>query len=331
MINLHTPELQFAIQAVRQASLLVRHVQNDMVSPAMTKTDQSPVTVADFASQALVGCLLADAFPEDFLVAEENSEELCKSAQTTPHLEQVTEFVNLFIRDADPELVCAWIDRGFSQPSQRFWVLDPVDGTKGFLRGGQYVVALALMEDGLPVLSVLGCPVLSDSYRTDSTSDGSLIVAARGQGAWLSSLATPGVYEPLHISGRSDITQARVLRSFEAEHTNVELLDRMIHQLGIQAKPMRLDSQAKFAILAAGKGELLVRLLPHHRPNYHEKLWDLAAGVLILEEAGGRVTDLDGQPLDFTAGRELLYNRGVIASNGLVHEATLKALHSLGA
>ena len=69
-----------------------------------------------------------------------------------------------------------------------------------------------------------------------------------------------------------------MLRSFEAEHTNVELLDRLIHQLGIQAKPMRLDSQAKFAVLAAGKGELLVRLLPHQRPNYREKLWDLAAG-----------------------------------------------------
>ena len=96
MTNLHTPELQFAIQAVRQASLLVRHVQNDMVAPAMTKTDQSPVTVADFASQALIGCLLADAFPKDFLVAEENSQDLCKSAQAAPQLETVTEFVNAF-------------------------------------------------------------------------------------------------------------------------------------------------------------------------------------------------------------------------------------------
>jgi 3'(2'), 5'-bisphosphate nucleotidase len=92
MLNLERAETRFTIDIVREASLLVKHVQAEMVSPAITKGDYSPVTVADFASQALVGRALAKYFPDRPFVAEETSNELRKpeSAQT---LEQVTEFV----------------------------------------------------------------------------------------------------------------------------------------------------------------------------------------------------------------------------------------------
>ena len=87
-----------------------------------------------------------------------------------------------------------------------------------------------------------------------------------------------------------------------------------------------MDSMAKYAVLGAGNGELLVRLLSPKRPDYREKIWDQAAGSIIVEEAGGRITDLAGRPLDFTQGRTLANNRGILTSNGRLHEAALEAV-----
>jgi 3'(2'), 5'-bisphosphate nucleotidase len=92
-----------------------------------------------------------------------------------------------------------------------------------------------------------------------------------------------------------------------------------------------MDSQAKYAILAAGGGEASVRLLSPDQPDYKEKIWDQAAGALIVEEAGGRITDLSGKPFDFSAGRLLLHNRGVLCSNGLLHPVFLQALAEVSA
>ncbi len=69
-----TPEIRFAIKAARQAALLVKDIQAEMVTEALTKNDRSPVTIADFAAQALVAHLLKSTFPEDVLVGEENAE-----------------------------------------------------------------------------------------------------------------------------------------------------------------------------------------------------------------------------------------------------------------
>lgn len=323
----HHPETLFAIRAVRQASLLVKQVQAEMVSPALTKDDRSPVTVADFASQALVGRLLAEAFPNDPLVGEEDSAALRSPAESAT-LQHITRFVARFAPEATPPAVCVWIDRGKAAPTRRFWTLDPIDGTKGFLRGDQYAVALALIVDGQVQIGVLGCPNLKDGYLPDLTGPGSLAVAVGGQGAWVSSLEREGNFTPLHVSEQNDPAQARILRSFESGHTHVSQIDLFARALGVQAEAARMDSQAKYVVLAAGQGELYLRLLSPKQPDYREKIWDQAAGALIIEEAGGRVTDLDGKPLDFTAGRELARNRGILASNRRLHPAALQALRA---
>ena len=92
-----------------------------------------------------------------------------------------------------------------------------------------------------------------------------------------------------------------------------------------------MDSQAKYAVLAAGGGELLLRLISEKAPDYKEKIWDQAAGLIVVEQAGGVVTDLDGKPLDFSQGRSLAQNRGVVVSNGLLHETVLAGLRKIGA
>jgi 3'(2'), 5'-bisphosphate nucleotidase len=100
-------------------------------------------------------------------------------------------------------------------------------------------------------------------------------------------------------------------------------------ELSITAPPVEMDSQAKYAVLASGVGEILLRLLSPSRPDYREKIWDQAAGSIVIEEAGGRITDLEGKDLDFSLGRTLASNRGVLATNGLLHDKLLNALQAM--
>lgn len=330
MLDLDNPQIRFAIDAVRQASQLVRQVQVELASSTITKEDRSPVTVADFASQALVAYLLSETFPEDVLVAEEDSQSLRGSAGSQI-IDRVTDFVSHYLPHATVESVCDWIDRGSAQPNKRFWTLDPIDGTKGFLRGDQYVVALALISSGEIQVGVLGCPNLYAGRKPRLGGSGSLVVAVRHQGTWVTSLKEPETWERLQVSSRSNNTEMRILRSVEAGHTNIGQVDQLAELLAVETQPVSMDSQAKYALLASGEGDLMVRLLSADKPNYREKIWDQAAGSLIVQEAGGRITDLDGVPLDFTTGRTLAHNRGIVATNGLFHEPALKALRNIGA
>lgn len=323
------PEMKFALEAVRQASLLVRQVQTEMVSPALTKNDRSPVTVADFAAQALVAYLLSQAFPDAPLVGEESSGAL-QAPEESATLEQVTRFVAHFVPQATSEQVCQWIDRGRAETSERYWTLDPVDGTKGFLRRDQYVVALALIENGQVRLGVLGCPNLRDGYIPDLGGPGSLVAAQRGHGTWVLPLEGEAAPRRVQATQFAEPARARLLRSFEAGHTNVDQLDRLVQHLGVRAEAVRMDSQAKYAILACGGGEVIVRLLSPSQPDYKENIWDQAAGSIVVEEAGGRVSDLSGKPLDFSTGRTLKNNRGVLATNGALHSAFLHGLAETG-
>lgn len=328
MLDTQNGEVRFAIDAVRQAGLLAREVEQELVGPALTKQDRSPVTVADFAVQALVGCMLASALPGSVLVAEEGSTAL-REPDAEPMMTRVAGFVGRRLAYTTPGTVCSWIDYGAAQPGRRFWTLDPIDGTKGFLRGDQYATALALVEDGRVQIGALGCPSLVDAQRPEPGGPGSLVVAVRGQGTWVAPLLAEGEFRRLRVSEVRDPSQARLLRSYESGHTNVGQMDRLREALGTGAEPVLMDSQAKYAVLAAGAGDLLFRLLSPAQPDYQETIWDQAAGSLVVEEAGGRITDLRNRPLDFSAGRMLANNRGVLASNGLLHEAALDALRRI--
>ena len=331
MIDTSNPRVQTALHAVRQAATLMRQVQRETVISSLTKEDKSPVTVADFASQAIIGRFLSEAFPKIPMVAEETSTALCEPDEAKT-LAQVTNYVSQIISDANTETVCEWIDYGGAEPGKQFWVLDPIDGTKGFLRGDQYAVALGLVENGVVQMGVLGCPNLRNASIPDKEGVGSLVLAIRGQGTWSTSLAeNDDQWVQLKVSRQSDSSRARLMRSFEAGHTNVSRVDNLASWLGVQVEPVRMDSQAKYAVLAAGGGEILLRLLSPSRPDYREKIWDQAAGSIILEEAGGRLTDLSGKPLDFTQGRLLENNRGVLATNGLLHEKVLQGLSAVQA
>lgn len=325
MIDLTQPEVDFALSIVRQANVLSLDIQLGMAVQGMTKGDLSPVTVADFAVQALVSATLQECFPGAIMVGEEHAAQLREDQDM---LATVTRFVARFRSGASADDVCAWIDHGTGQPGDRFWTVDPIDGTKGYLRGDQYAIALALIEGGQVQLGVLGCPNLGQDCRPDM-GRGTVVVAQRGEGTWYA--IGDASFHRVQTSRQSDVTQARLMRSVESGHTNTGQIGRLVEKLGVVADPVRMDSQAKYAVMAAGGGEMLFRLLSEAKPDYREKIWDQAAGTIVLEEAGGRVTDLAGRDLDFSQGRTLAKNRGVFASNGILHDTGLEALEAIGA
>ena len=326
MSSTYAQERRAAVEAVARAARVCQSVQAQISPDALEKKDRSPVTIADYASQAIVCQYLHTQLPQDPVLAEEDAVEL-RSGESAPFLDQIVAELTKSGLPATPETTCEWIDLGgHDGSSSRFWTLDPIDGTKGFLRKEQFAVSLALIVDGVIQVAALACPNLSTADAWDNE-HGLIMSAVRGEGAWLNRLSDPhGTPQPVRVSSTSRSAAARVCESVESGHSDHSVSADIMEKLGITAPPVRLDSQAKYAVVARGEADLYLRLPT--RKDYREKIWDHAGGVLVVEEAGGKVTDIDGKPLDFFRGSELSGNRGVVVTNGLVHEEVLAAVSS---
>ncbi|MFP6630334.1 MAG: 3'(2'),5'-bisphosphate nucleotidase [Myxococcota bacterium] len=319
-------EFGAGIAAVRAAARVCRSVQQRLATAAaLEKKDKSPVTIADFASQAIVCERLMRALPGDAVAGEEGSEELRKAEQAAL-LDAVVREVATETPASDVE-VLDWIDRGgATATTDRYWTLDPIDGTKGFLRGEHYAVALALLEEGEVVVGMLGCPNLDDGRG----GLGALFTAVRGEGAralplWDAASDGPTV----RVSSLTSTAEARFCESVESGHSDQDQSARIAAELGITQEPFRIDSQCKYAAIARGDASIYLRLPT--RKDYREKIWDHAAGKLVVEEAGGRVTDVEGNALDFSHGRTLDANRGVVATCGPIHDRVIEVVRKVRA
>lgn len=328
MFDVYTRECTAAVEAVRAAATLCQTVQAELDPGVLQKKDRSPVTVADFGSQALVCRVLADAFPDDPVIAEEDSTAL-RTGDNADLLDQVVDRVQATVPDADADAVCGWIDHGNADRyHDRFWTLDPIDGTKGFLRGDQYAIALALLVDGKPQVAALCCPNLPDNFDEDPPDTvGQVFLAVRGEGAVQLAVSADAEDVPTPVDASTIDTPAdgRFTESFVSAHSSHDMAVEVGHQLGIDTAPLRIDSQAKYAIVARGDAEIYFRL-PRPGTDYTEKIWDHAAGSLVVEAAGGTVTDMHGAPLDWTHAPLLEENEGIVATNGQFHQEVLDVL-----
>ncbi len=309
-------ELTDAVCAVRIASRVTRRLQAALGGVFLTKDDRSPVTVADYAAQALVSLVLP---AEDAIVGEETSPDLV-TAEGREVMARVADAVRSELPGVAANQVGEAIDRcsNAGGATGRFWVLDPIDGTKGFLRGDQYAIALGLMEDGEVVGGVLGCPNLPSANGR-----GCLFAAARGRGAWELPLDEDGPPRRIGVSSVADSTEAVFCESAVSMHSDRGGHAGIAERLGVTAAPVRMDSQCKYGAIARGDASIYLRL--PSSATYREKIWDHAAGFIVVTEAGGTVTDAFGRKLDFSLGRTLETNRGVVATNGLLHRKVLAA------
>ncbi len=319
-------ELAVAKEAVDQASRLCVAAQASLTSnEKLDKSDKSPVTVADFGAQAIVFNYLAERFPNDAAVGEEDAEDLLKP-ENAQLLDRIVSHVQKVNVNLDNEGVIASINRGSHKGGNegRFWTLDPIDGTKGFLRGDQYAIALALIVDGEVELGVLGCPNLPIDKANPDSPKGSLFFATRGKGAFQAPLGEIETFQSIQTDQVSDPSMASFCESVESGHTKHDRAKRIGEILGTQVEPFRMDSQCKYAAVSRGQASVYLRLPT--RPGYEEKIWDHAAGCLLLTEAGGRVSDTFGKPLDFSLGRTLQANKGIVATSASIHDKVVRAV-----
>lgn len=260
-------ELARAIELARLAGAEVMRMQRGELQVEMKPGDE-PVTVADRRASELLVAGLAASFPADPIISEE----------LTPA----------------PGALGA----------PRFWLVDPIDGTKDFIRGEDgYSVMIGLVCDGRPAVGVVYQPAIDRLFY--GTPDGAL-------------MTYQGATTPLAVSSVAAAADVRLVAS--KSHRSPDL-DRVKQQLGI-ANELNIGSVGvKLCVIAAGMRDLYVN------PAAKTKAWDTCAPEAILVPAGGRLSDLFGTPIDYT--KELAHRRGLVASNGLVHDEVVAKLTPL--
>ncbi len=330
--------VEVARAAVAEACAVCGRVQSalDQVR-SITKDDRSPVTVADFASQAIIGRELHEGLGLGVILVAEETSRFLRLREHEAHLTATLEAVGGVWPDASADELLDAIDVGTGDTHHGgFWTLDPVDGTKGFLRGQQYAVALAYVEHGEPTVGVLGCPNLSRDFSRpfdERDERGSLYFAVRHE----------GLYElPADDAGADAVRVQRldhalgeaisVCMSVEKAHSSERDTDRVLERVaggGIPTgEPARLDSQCKYAVVGRGQADAYLRLPT--KKGYVERIWDHAAGSLIATEGGCFVTDIHGRALDYSHGRGLEKNVGIVCAPPRVHGALIEAIDVLG-
>jgi 3'(2'), 5'-bisphosphate nucleotidase len=260
-------ELARAIELARAAGAEAARMQRGELAVEMKPGDE-PVTAADRRASELIVAGLGESFPSDPIISEE-------------------------LAPADGAL-----------GSPRFWLVDPIDGTKDFIRGEDgYAVMIGLVCDGTPTLGVVYQPALDRLFY--ATSAGAV-------------MEYQGERQPLVVSSVAAAADVRLVAS--KSHRSREI-DRVKRELGIDNELNIGSVGVKLCLIAAGLRDLYVN------PATRTKAWDTCAPEAILVTAGGRLSDLFGNPIDYT--RELAHRRGLVASNGHVHDEVIGKLAPL--
>ncbi|MEM7678478.1 MAG: inositol monophosphatase family protein [Myxococcota bacterium] len=314
-----------AMEAVRDGCRATADLQSALgPEDRRLKGDDSPVTVADYVAQVVVMHRLCTALGEQPMMAEEDAD-LLRRPEAHTLRQRIMAAAAPFVPSLTEEGLLDILDRGKSENQDAYWVLDPIDGTRGFLHGAQFCVALARIEAGEPVVGLLGCPNL-----TVRSTPGVLFVATHDGPATLSSLS--GDRGPFRLASRRKERvpiSVRLTSSAAASHCDPALGPRILRAADLPQGPkIGLDSQVKYGLVAAGEADGYVRL-PRNQ-SYVEKIWDHAAGTLIATRAGCQVTDFSGRPLRFDVGRHMIANRGLVVAPPALADRLLESIAGLG-
>lgn len=190
---------------------------------------------------------------------------------------------------------------------KRVWIIDPLDGTNGFIaRNGDFAVQIGLALEGESVLGVVYQP-LPDVLQW----------AVRGRGAWIERAGFEMV--TARVSEESDI---EVMRLAASRTHRSQRMDRVVRALGVCEEVRRGSVGVKVGLIVEQQCDLYVHL------SGRTKQWDTCAPEIILTEAGGRFTDLFGNPLKYNA-LDLQNRNGIVATNGAAHKRVIESLAPL--
>ena len=344
----YSHERLIAELAVQRAAILTKKVLSSVNRGESAKKDATPVTIADFAAQALLISAIRSAFPSDRFVGEENADGLRDNASlrervwalvTSTHLDDDSEA--LLAAPKSVEEMLEVIDlggRGTGGSEGRVWMLDPIDGTAAFLRGEQYAVSLALIENGREMVGVLGCPNLNlkngrvQETVVDDGGHGLMLSAVRGQGATIRPIGTKSLRPATRIEnlgqGPIDLKNLHFVDSSQSNTWWHEMVREVATNFGASYPGTDVySSHMRYVALIVGGADVQLRIPRGPMPSVY--VWDHAGIQLIFTEAGGKITDLNGKDIDFGAGRQLANNWGIIAAKDGVHRRILDAVNIL--
>ncbi|XP_021726322.1 putative PAP-specific phosphatase, mitochondrial [Chenopodium quinoa] len=351
-------ELEAAVNVVNRACRICVDVQKSLFSDnkgVLEKNDNTPVTIADFSVQALISLELKNQFPSIPLVAEEDSAFLRSNNLADAVVNVVKDNTSIAHEQLKDEEVLEAIDRGgsdafaFEPKPATYWVLDPIDGTRGFLKGGGalYVVGLALVVEGEMVLGVMGCPNWKVNSVNNSPMDvqerqknesaiGIIMAAHVGCGTWTVRLTDllgglmnmDGFWERCFVDGSSLVHEGRFCipesqtwdsipfsNSLSATTSRTNEGNKQILLL-----PTCCGSLCKYLMVASGRASVFI---VQARAQRIMKAWDHAVGMICVHEAGGKVTDWKGSKIDLAADvmarRIISPSGGVLVTNGTLH------------
>jgi 3'(2'), 5'-bisphosphate nucleotidase len=263
-------EVAVAERLAREAGKLVLQFHGAELE-VERKAGDEPVTIADRQASELIVGGLVDAFPDDIVISEENADDLRRLG------------------------------------ARRVWYIDPIDGTKDFIRGEDgFCVMIGLCLDHRPAVGVIYQPVHDRLFS-----------AAPGGGTWL---AAPGVAPvQAHASAIAELHEVRLVASKSHRGSSI---DRVKSALGISNELNIGSVGLKLGTIALGERDLYVN------PSSKTSSWDTCGPEALLVEAGGRVSDIEGTPLRYDT-ENIHHRRGLVASNGPIHDAVIAKLAPL--
>jgi 3'(2'), 5'-bisphosphate nucleotidase len=343
----YSAELRLALRAVHRASLLTKNVLCSLANnvSAETKADDSPVTIADFAAQAILISALHAVYPQDAFLGEESADALRQNEQLA---DRVWQLVLQAKQEADAGVSASGekdggrhVESGLAFPKSkeemfelidrggkgevtgrgRVWVMDPVDGTATFMQGQQYAVCLCLLVDGVQQVGVIGCPNLAFDVQgplgktsiyedqVDKDGFGVLLAAVKGQGAFVRTMEAETLGEARHI----DLTTLPAKKTSELDFVEATIGKTSLSQAEHEAVAKTLGSSWPGTILwsqqmkyvALTLGATDVILRIPKTLDRFTYTWDHAGGHLLFQEAGGVISDFKGEQIDFAQGRKI--------------------------
>ncbi|KAK6124012.1 hypothetical protein DH2020_042228 [Rehmannia glutinosa] len=357
--------LQAAVDVVERACRLC--VQKSLFSndgKIIQKLDRTPVTIADFGVQALVSLEMSKLFPSIPLVAEEDSAFVRENNLVDAVVQVVADKSSISNKALSQEDVLKAIDRGgkdaysFGPEPATYWILDPIDGTRGFVKGSEalYVVGLALVVEGEIVLGVMGCPNWrdgdSDVFDTEVQRDestvsrsGIIMISHVGCGTWktrswnaqngntgMAHKWTRCLVDSFHnvCEARFCIPESQTWESLPlSTQFSATTNANSVGEKHILLLPACCGSLCKYLMVASGRASVFFL---RARTKRIIKVWDHAVGVICIHEAGGKVTDWKGSQLDFAVDqteRRVIYPYGgVLVTNDNLHNGILEIISS---
>ncbi len=298
-------ELEFASKVVLESSKITEWFKNKHIK-SYKKQDDSPVTLADLASQIYIISQIRKKFPEDHIVAEEENIDLIDNENRDMILHCFDE-LSMKITNNLIELL-----KYKGSSSKRTWTIDPIDGTLGYEKKLWYAIGLGLMISNEPQVSAISVP----NYNSIETA---VFRAIKGYGAEMS--YDNRSYSKIHVSNSSDLSKFRLYHSLHYD-------EPWVMEFASKNKVKnhkQIDSMAKFCKVADGTADLYIKPL---REDFSFS-WDYVPGDLLVREAGGMVTYLNGDNLEYKGKLCLVKSPGYVVSNGILHNEVLMRIEEI--